>query len=92
MGSIRSDGVVGTFDLTEVLDDADLAERRQAEHLAISLMEQHARARAPGALALRGQCLYCAQRCSPLAVYCDADCRDGHEAEQRALQRQGRAT
>lgn len=88
MGGIRSDGVVGDMDPTEVMDDGDLAERRQAEHLAISLMEQQARARAPGAL--RGRCLFCDDRCAPLAVYCDPACRSSHEAQQRARQRQGR--
>lgn len=89
--SYRSEGLVGEVDPTEVCDDADLAGRREAENLAISLIEHEARAAwVRGIAAPRGWCLFCHGRCSPVAVYCDPDCRDDHEAEQRALARQGR--
>jgi uncharacterized OB-fold protein len=31
-----------------------------------------------------GTCSNCGERCLPTAVYCDADCRDDHEARVRA--------
>lgn len=86
---IRGGGIIGEVDPTEVLDDADLAGRREAEHQAISLIEHAARA-AAASTPERGVCLYCRERCLPTTVYCDPDCRDGHEAEQRARSRQGR--
>lgn len=37
-----------------------------------------------------GVCGNCGAQCLPLAVYCDVDCRDDHQARQQVMQRQGR--
>lgn len=68
----------------------DVATEREAQFLAWSLAEQQRRAAAQAA-STPGTCRYCGQAVASLAVYCDADCRADHEAEQRTLRRQGRA-
>ena len=37
-----------------------------------------------------GRCHYCGEGVQPQALFCDADCRDGHAAEQAARLRNGR--
>jgi len=34
-------------------------------------------------LGVPGVCSNCGERCLPTAVYCDADCREDHEARER---------
>lgn len=88
MSSVRVDGLVGERDRTEVMTADDLAARHADEFLAAAMCEQRLRATRIGQ-AQRGVCLFCGQACLPRAVYCDADCRDGHEAEQRGRARRG---
>lgn len=90
MTSPRKDGLIGEWDRTEVLNDEDMAAHRADEFLALAKLDHETRARG-GAVILRGVCSFCDQACSPLAVYCDADCRDDHERELAALARAGRA-
>lgn len=47
-----------------------------------SLQEHRLRARRTPA-GIAGTCSNCGERCLPTAVYCDADCRDDHEARER---------
>lgn len=70
----------------ERLSPEDMASRREEEDRADALAAHELRARG-GVLIVRGVCTWCGQRCPPLAVYCDADCRSGHEAD---LARQAR--
>lgn len=54
--------------------------------LAAALQEQQRRARlAPRAV--QGVCSNCGERCLPTAVYCDAECREDHEARERKRMR-----
>ena len=89
MTSPRVDGILGPWDPTEVRTQDDLAAHRADEFLAMAMLDQSQRVRAQGHLP-RGVCAYCEGQCHPMAVYCDADCRDGHELEQAARARQGR--
>lgn len=91
MGSVRTDGLLGHWDRTEVLNDEDVAAHRADEFLALAKLDHETRKRG-GAVILRGTCCFCQAQCSPQAVYCDADCRDDHERELAALARQGRST
>lgn len=73
----------------ERLSAEDMAARRADEFLADALAVQ---ARASGhALVQRGVCAECSSRCSPAAVYCDAECKAAHEQRLQVLARQGRA-
>lgn len=59
----------------------DLATRREEEFLQVALRDQARRAaRQRGT---PGTCGNCGEACLPLAVYCDEDCRDDHEARLR---------
>lgn len=40
------------------------------------------RATSVAAGAVPGTCANCGERCLPMAVYCDADCRDDHERRE----------
>ena len=90
MSSPRKDGLIGRHDPTEVATMDDAATRHADEFLAMALLEQQQRANELGGE--RGTCRNCGERCLPLAVYCDADCRDDHERVLAAQRRQGRAT
>lgn len=85
----RKDGLMGPWDRTELQTKDDLATRRADEFLAMALLDHTQRA-GQQPQHQRGTCLFCEQACHPLAVYCDADCRDGHEVEQAARKRHGR--
>ena len=67
------------------MDDADMAEER---------MEQEAefRRRAPKKpeLPYKGQCYYCATDLPHPKKFCDKECSEGFEFEQRMLERNGR--
>lgn len=90
MTSLRAHGLLGDRDPTEIQDEHDRASVQEQEFLQISLLEQQCRAQADAAK-VRGICGFCQAVCLPLAVYCDADCRDGHELELAAAARRGRA-
>lgn len=68
-------------DPAERLGADDMATRREEEFRELALRrQQHAackRSTEPGV------CTNCGSVCLPLAVYCDADCRDDHEARMR---------
>lgn len=64
----------------------DLASQREAEFLQAALRVHSLRA----ARALRGfpgTCSNCGEACAPAAVYCDAECRNDHEARERLRSR-----
>lgn len=67
------------------MDDADYAEER---------MEQEAefRRRAPKKpeLPAKGQCYYCMEDLPPPKKFCDGECAEGFEFEQRMKERNGR--
>lgn len=85
----RKDGLLGEWDRTEVQTADDLAAHRADEFLAMAMLD-HTQRTAGQQQHTRGVCLFCDERCHPMAVYCDADCRDGHEAELDARRRHGR--
>jgi RNA polymerase-binding transcription factor DksA len=70
------------------LSPDDEATRTEALFLAGALAAQQLAARqvAPGT---PGLCSNCGEPCLPLAVYCDADCRNDHEARVTARARAG---
>lgn len=74
----------------ERLSDDDMSSRREQEFLADALQAHRTRAARHGEC-VRGVCRNCGEQCSPLAVYCDADCRADHEARVAALDRLGTA-
>ena len=76
-------------DEPERLSADDMATRREEEFLVAALREQAARAAL--VKADKGKCSNCGEACLPLAVYCDADCRDDHEARQRMASGRGPA-
>lgn len=88
--SVRAEGLTGPWDRTDVFNDEDLAAQRAEEFLALARLDHETRARG-GAVIIRGVCAFCQSVCRPRAVYCDADCRAGHERELAALVRQGRS-
>ena len=69
------------FDPNERLSADDMATRREAEFLAHALQRQLDVARRAGSTP--GVCANCGAVCLPLAVYCDASCREDHEARLR---------
>lgn len=72
---------------TERLREDDMPQRREEEFRALALRNQQRaackRASEPGV------CTNCGSVCLPLAVYCDADCRDDHEARVKSAGRGG---
>lgn len=83
-GSARVD----TMDGAERFSADDLATERDGQFLASALNQQRQRAR--HRQASPGSCANCGERCLPLAVYCDPDCRSEHEQRLGVLRRQGR--
>jgi uncharacterized OB-fold protein len=68
----------GERDRCEVRTADDQATDREVEFRELALLNQRlASAREPRAVP--GVCTNCGERCLPLAVYCDPDCRDDHE-------------
>ena len=88
--SPRAHGLIGTYDRTEVATVDDQAARRSDEFLAMALLNQQLKAQG-GILIHAGTCTWCGERCQPLAVYCDGECRADHEAQLATLVKQGRA-
>lgn len=86
--TIRSEGITGEWDRTELRSDDDLAAHRADEFQALALIEHQGRAMASPALP-RGVCASCGERCLPAAVYCDAECRADHELQLAARRRNG---
>ena len=76
-------------DGTERLSADDQATLREGQFLAAALAAQQQRTAAQSHTP--GVCANCQQRCLPLAVFCDEDCRADHEDRQAVLRRQGRA-
>jgi hypothetical protein len=73
----------------ERLTGDDLATRREEEFLQVALRDQQRRG--ARSLSTPGLCSNCGEACLPLAVYCDADCREDHEARQRMASGRGPA-
>ena len=73
----------------ERLSADDLATQREAEFLSRALLQQRLRATGEPA-AVQGECTNCGERCSPLTVYCDPECREDHEVRLQQLARRGR--
>lgn len=67
----------------------DQATQRSEQFLAAALFRQRRDAAADRRQP--GVCASCGERCLPLAVYCDDDCRQEHERRQAILRRQGLA-
>ncbi len=67
----------------------DMATRREEEFRQLAMRSQAQRAAAESAEP--GTCANCGDRCLPLAVYCDPDCRADHERRLRVRARQGGA-
>jgi hypothetical protein len=63
----------------ERLSEEDMATRREGEFLADALAAHELRA-AGGEPIRRGVCTNCGEPCNRLTVYCDAACREDHEA------------
>ena len=82
-------GVEVERDPLERLSADDQATQREEEFLADALGEQRRRAEAQAAEARQGVCTNCGEQCLPLAVYCDADCRDDYEKRRAAMARAG---
>ena len=76
-------------DTTERLSADDQATQREEQFLAAALMRQ--RREAAAVRRQPGVCVNCGERCLPLALYCDEDCRADHERRQGIRQRQGLA-
>jgi hypothetical protein len=66
-------------DACERLAEDDQATQREAEFLDVALLNQRLRA-AGEPVTIPGVCTNCDERCHPLAVYCDPDCRADHQA------------
>jgi hypothetical protein len=90
MTSPRANGLLGRVDPTEVMTTDDQATRRSDEFLAMALLKQQVKAQG-GLVIHAGTCTWCGERCQPLAVYCDGECRADHEAQLATLVKQGRA-
>ena len=69
------------------MDDADRAEERIEQVMDDALAEVR-RAQEHGVKAT-GMCLYCGEQVPPMLRFCDADCRDGWEYEDRLKKMQG---
>jgi hypothetical protein len=74
-------------DPVERLGPDDMATRREEEFRAVALRSQALKAAAEAAAP--GTCANCGDRCLPLAVYCDPDCRADHERRLKVRARQG---
>lgn len=85
--STRPGPLAEGVDPSERLSADDMATLREGQFLQAAL-ERH-RSNATAHIA-PGVCRFCGQQCLPLAVYCDDDCRQDHEARQQILRRQGR--
>lgn len=73
----------------ERLSEDDQATQREAEFLSRALLNQKlAAARQPAAVP--GVCTNCGERCLPLAVYCDPECREDHQVRLEHAARSGR--
>ena len=70
--------------MTDVFDQATEREEKDRE-LAIALQRRKA-----AVLPDVGHCYYCGEATRPGQRFCDADCRDGYEFEQRQRAKQGR--
>lgn len=82
-------GIHGERDPSERLSEDDQATQREAEFIARALLNQRlAAARLPAAVP--GVCTNCGERCLPLAVYCDPECRADHQARLELEARAGR--
>ena len=77
-----------SIDTNERLSADDMATRREAEFLSRAMLNQQAEATRH--VGRPGTCSNCSSRCLPLAVYCDDDCRDDHQARLRREARTGR--
>ena len=86
MTSVRTEGLLGPLDRTELSTAEDQAARSAAEHLAVALLNQSCKQGQP---TRAGVCTWCGQRCTSTAVYCDADCRADHEAQCDRQRRRG---
>lgn len=80
-------GLVVERDDAERLSADDMATQREAEFLEAAL-RAHGRAARPKA-SMPGVCCNCGEPCLALAVYCDLDCREDHEARERQRARMG---
>lgn len=69
------------FPIERAMDDADRAEERIEQAMEDALAEVR-RSQAHGVQAV-GLCLYCGETLPDHMRFCDADCRDGYEYEQR---------
>lgn len=69
-------------DVDERLGEDDMATRREEEFLAAALRSHQLQVAAKKRSA-PGVCLNCDAGCSPLAIYCDALCREDHETRLR---------
>jgi len=87
--STWSGSLTPASDPSERLSADDQATQREAQFLAAAVARQVQRA--AGTRHVQGVCSNCGQRCLPLAVYCDGDCRADHEDRLQVLRRQGRA-
>ena len=65
-------------DQAERLSEDDQAVQREAEFRSLAFLQHRLRA-AGQRPAVPGVCTNCDERCLPLAVYCDPECRDDHE-------------
>lgn len=69
------------------MDDADRAEVN-IEHAMEDALAEVRRAQQQGVKAI-GMCLFCGADLPPMLRFCDADCRDGYDHEQRLKRMQG---
>ena len=67
-------------------DEADCSD----EKIAAAIQNGIDRARKQTAMPYTGECYFCGSVVRKSMRFCDADCRDDWDAEQRAKQRQGR--
>lgn len=74
-------------DTTERLSPDDMATLREEQHLQAALLRQRQLA-ARHPRDVPGICSNCAERCLPLAVYCDEDCREDHQHRLGVLAKQ----
>ena len=77
-------------DATERLGNEDMAALHAAQLLSASMLD-HQRTAVALPASQPGVCSNCGSACLPLAVYCDADCRDDHEQRLQVQRRQGAA-
>ena len=71
------------------MDIADQAQKAEALNLAQALELRRRAALSLGGVP--GVCSNCGEQCLPCAVYCDAECREDHEARVRRSSIEGRA-